>query len=35
MLLRSRWIADIEALEFFDWSADALATIASHPLTLQ
>ena len=25
---------DIEALEFFDWSADALATIASHPLAL-
>jgi len=23
---------DIEALEFFDWSADALATIASNPL---
>ena len=26
---------DIEALEFFDWSADALAAIASHPLSLQ
>jgi 4'-phosphopantetheinyl transferase len=25
---------DIEALEFFDWSSDALATIASHPLAL-
>ena len=38
---RSQYVAavaldrDIEALEFFDWSADALATIASHPLTLQ
>ena len=25
---------DIETLEFFDWSSDALATIASHPLAL-
>jgi len=26
---------DIEALEFFDWSADALATIVANPLVLQ
>ena len=26
---------DIEALEFFDWSSDALATIASKPLSFQ